>query len=78
MLVCPLNKKNTGFNRFVSKKIRKSTLSAGILLKIDDVFIWQPSLINRREDGMKPVEGPMSYKNMLKKFGQKTVTNNEE
>jgi ferredoxin len=71
MLVCPLNKKNTGFNRLLSKRIRKSSLLAELLLKIDDAFIWKPSLINRREDRMKPVEGPMSFKNMLKKFGKK-------
>ncbi len=56
MMVCPLNKKNTGFNRFVSKSIRKSSLLTALMLKIDDAFIWEPSLINRREDGMKPVE----------------------
>jgi len=71
MMVCPLNKKNTGFNRFVLKSIRKSSLLTALLLKIDDSFIWKPSLINRRKDGMKPVEGSMSFKNMLKKFGKK-------
>ncbi len=71
MIVCPLNKKNTGFNRLVSKIARKSSLLTALLLKLDDSFVWKPSLINRRKDGMKPVDGPMSFKNMLKKFGKK-------